>query len=300
MINDTERIILVAASDNHYAILLGALIKSVEINHLTDEKIDFYIIDDNISPENKSKIQASISGNSITLFWCSADSVIPTGVKIPTDRTAFPFTAYLRLFAPYIIPKNAKKMINLDVDMIVMSDISKLWNIEIGDYVLAAVQDIAETISSTWGGIPNYKELGMDASTKYFNSGLMMIDPIKWRAEDILTQVIDCTNANIKFVNYADQYGLNVVLANKWLELDRRWNSFTLSKIPDPFIIHFLDVKPIFKSYKGNREYKNEFFKYLELTPWKGYTPVNDYKRLLRKVLIKLSKMPVRITRFFE
>lgn len=51
--NSGERISIVLASDNYYAILIAAMIKSIEVNHKTDEPIDFYILDDNISARNK-------------------------------------------------------------------------------------------------------------------------------------------------------------------------------------------------------------------------------------------------------
>ena len=48
---------VVVATDNHYVILLAALIKSIETNLAVDKKIDIYIIEDNISQANKIKLQ---------------------------------------------------------------------------------------------------------------------------------------------------------------------------------------------------------------------------------------------------
>src|ERR1700761_8756774 len=185
-----DNISLVAATDNHYAILLAALIKSIEVNHKTSEKIDFYIIDDGISNTNIKKIQDSSDASITTLHWFKSNEVIPRGINIPIDKSAFPITTYLRLFAPYIIPQETKRVIYLDVDMIVLEDISKLWHIDIEGRLFGAVIDIAETVDSTWSGIPNYKQLGLDPKTKYFNAGLLLIDPIKWREEDISNKVI--------------------------------------------------------------------------------------------------------------
>jgi lipopolysaccharide biosynthesis glycosyltransferase len=43
-----DPITLVVATDNFYAILLSALLKSIEINHKTEEKIHVYVINDGI------------------------------------------------------------------------------------------------------------------------------------------------------------------------------------------------------------------------------------------------------------
>ena len=286
-----NQIVLVAATDNFYAILLAALLKSIEVNHISGEPIAFYIIDDGISEKNKQMLIGSVSSEMFTLYWLKTKDVVPKDVKIPTDKSAFPITTYLRLFAPYVIPASATKMIYLDVDMILMKDISELWKIDLQGHLFAAAQDLCEIVGSDWGGIPNYKALGIDPASKYFNAGLLMLDPIQWRAKDVSNKVIKAINDNMDSVNFADQYGLNVVLHNQWLELDRRWNTFSILDVKDPFLVHFLDIKPIFKSYNTNRTYYDAFYRYLRLTPFKSFKPVSDYKRLLRKGIIKLGKI---------
>ena len=51
-----ETISIVCVCGNHFAVLLAAMIKSLEINHKTAEKIDIYVIDDKINSKNKSKL----------------------------------------------------------------------------------------------------------------------------------------------------------------------------------------------------------------------------------------------------
>ncbi|HKG06152.1 MAG TPA: glycosyltransferase family 8 protein [Pedobacter sp.] len=288
---NSDHITIVVATDNFYAILLAALIKSIEVNHKSGEHIDLYIIDDGISTTNKGKIAASASPEVFTLHWFTTDQVVPPDFKAPKDRSAFPVTTYLRLFSPYIIPADAGKMIYLDVDMIVLNDISELWHTDLENRLFGAVIDLSETVGSSWGGIPNYKELGLDPAAKYFNAGMMLINPKKWREQDISAKVIKAIVDNIESVNFADQYGLNVVLVNQWKELDKRWNSFSVLHSEDPYLIHFLDIKPIFKSYNTNKVYYGEFYKYLKMTPYKDFKPWSDYKRLFRKALIKGVKL---------
>lgn len=285
-----DTITIVIATDNHYVILVAALLKSIEANHKTGEKLDFYIIDDGISSVNRKRLLATINPATTSIQWRKTSEVVPPEVKIPVDYSAFPITTYLRLFSPYIVPADAERMIYLDADTIVTEDISKLWHTNIGDKLFGAVIDVGEVVSVEWGGIPNYKQLGIPPETKYFNAGLMLIDTKKWRDADITNKVMKALHDNIKFVNYADQYGLNVVLYNQWHELDRRWNTFAFKEVKDPYMIHYLDIKPIFKTYKSNPVYKDEFYKYLRQTPWKKHTPVSDYRRLARKAYNRLKK----------
>jgi lipopolysaccharide biosynthesis glycosyltransferase len=163
------------------------------------------------------------------------------------------------------------------------------------DKIFGAVIDFAEVFSCEWSGVPNYRELGFAPDTKYFNSGLMVIDLDKWRNEHVTHRVIQCMHENLDHVNLADQYGLNVVLAKDWLELDRRWNNYSIVDRKDPFIIHFLDIKPIYRSYKLSRDYQAEFYKYLRMTSWKNHRPQSDYWRIVRKIYNKSKKILSKI-----
>lgn len=284
-----NNISIVVASDNHYAILIAALLKSIEINHVSDEHIDFYIIDDGISKNNKLKIENVISGNTISIFWFEKKSIIPEGLTIPVDKSAFPLTTYLRLFAPYALSADVEKFIYLDVDTIVMKDISLLWNTDLNNHTIGAVLDVGKTVDCEWGGIPNYKELGLSSDTKYFNAGVMLIDVKKWRAENVSEKVINTLRIYSEHVVLVDQYGLNVVFANKWQELDPKWNWFAFKENEDPSLIHFLDIKPIFSNYNSKEVYKDEFFKYLYMTPWKNFKPISGRHRTFRKIYNKIA-----------
>jgi len=181
-----DKIHIALASNNGYVVLLAALIKSIDYNHKGDKEIVFHILNDKISSKNQNKVNASIINSpKIKLRWIDAENVFPKGIKFPADNSAFPKTAYLRLFAPYILDKEVKKLLYFDVDMIVKNDVSELWNIDLKGYTMAAVLDVGKTVGCAWGGIPNYKELGLPADAKYFNSGLMIIDCEKWRHESI-------------------------------------------------------------------------------------------------------------------
>jgi lipopolysaccharide biosynthesis glycosyltransferase len=49
----SDRISVVLACDDHYIVLLAALLKSIEMNHVSDEIVDIYIVDDQISKRSK-------------------------------------------------------------------------------------------------------------------------------------------------------------------------------------------------------------------------------------------------------
>lgn len=285
-----DPITIVVATDNFYATLLSALVKSIEVNHKTREKIHVHVIDDGISAKNIKLISQTVDQNLFTFFWHKAATVVPKDIKFPDDISALPLTVYMRLFAPYLIPKGTKKMLYLDVDMIVLKDISTLWNVDLGDKLFAAVQDRCATMRSRWGGVANYEELGLKADDPYFNSGLLLLDPIKWREMDVSSKVVKVVSENTKYAKWPDQYGLNVVLVNQWLMLDPRWNAFADNLYDDPFLIHYLNIKPIFKSYKSQPVYFDLFHSYLRQTPYKDFKVLSNNHLLFRKFVNRISK----------
>ncbi|GAB3937221.1 glycosyltransferase family 8 protein [Mucilaginibacter myungsuensis] len=286
---------IVVVTDEHYVILLGVLLKSIEANHKTGEKIHVYAIGDGVGKESQRKLADSVSKDMFTITWSKMDDIIPAGVTLPLDHTSFPLTTYLRLFIPNVVPPGTKKALFLDVDMLVLEDISKLWNQDTGDYVIAAVQDPRLlTVDNEWGGIANYKELNLKPKTKYFNAGLLVVNIPQWTEQNLTQRILDCVNDNIKFANYPDQYGLNVVLANQWYELDHRWNYFASETLKDPFLIHFVSRKPIYTTYTNNPYYKELFEKYRLQTEWKNFKPIGELNRYVKKIdniWVKVKKL---------
>jgi lipopolysaccharide biosynthesis glycosyltransferase len=286
----SSKISIVVASDNFFAVMIAALLKSIDVNHTSGEHIDFYIIDDGISAKSKKQLETIADPSRITMRWFKSKEIIPKGIHIPMDNSSFPVTVFLRLFIPYMIDQDADKVIYLDVDTIVQDDISNLWNIDLGDYTVGAVQDYSKTVDCKWAGIPNYKQLGLNGDTKYFNSGVLLINPKKWRKENITSEVISVLGKYRQYVVMPDQYGLNVVFANKWLELDPRWNWFANLENDCPSLVHFVEIKPIFSTYKFLEVHRLEFFRYLSMTPWKNFKPISGNRRLLKKLITKIKK----------
>jgi len=289
MKEETERITVVTVCDNHFAVMLAALFKSIELNHLTEERIDLYIVEDGMSNANKRLVSHTIEDPKLAIHWLAMKEVVDIQ-KLPLDTSTFPLNVYTRLFIPHFLPESCKKAIYLDVDMIVRKDLSELWHIDLQGRIIGGVLDRAESVGTSWAGISNYKELGIAADTGYYNSGLLLIDLQQWRRSKLTEEVVAAIIRNKQYANFPDQYGLNVVFANKWCTLDPNWNTYAFKEIKDPYIIHFIGVKPIYSSYNNNLEYKREFFEYLSKTGFKNYKPKSNYVRFLKKLYNLVEK----------
>ena len=277
--------------------LLAALMKSIEVNHKTGEHIQFYILSDGISKGNIRRLKSSVDERVFTINILEKDRVIPTGMSVPYDNSSYPLIIHMRMFIPYFIPAEYEKVIYMDVDMIVNDDISGLWHTELGDYIIGAVLDVRIREFGSPTAIKNYRELGFDPSVKYFNTGLLLINTRKWREQELTPLVFKCIDENREFANYPDQYGLNVIFANKWLQLDTRWSWSSEEWNPDAYLVHFIWRKPIYKTYMFDKRYQEMFFRYLYMTKWEGFKPVNEFRRIIKKLMNKLLKLPLLLKR---
>lgn len=287
---------IVATSDEYYMVLLAALIKSLEQTVNADIGICFHIIEVNLSAEVKLKMEQSIDAEKIDIRWVKLSNSLLNQFKLPLDWSSYPQNIYMRLLIPYILDAAIKRVLYLDVDMVVLNNIAEVFETDLGGAIIAAVKD--QRVSSfghSWGGIKNYKMLGLSPDLPYFNTGLLLIDIDGWRSFEVTKKVFECISKNKKYANYPDQYGLNVVLAQKWKSLDPRWNYFSCGDHSSPFIVHFVGRKPIFSAYNGNSHYKQLFFGYLKDTQWYDLVAISELDRYKQKLSIILSKL-VQIT----
>ncbi|MES2426941.1 MAG: glycosyltransferase [Bacteroidota bacterium] len=286
---DQKRINIVLVCDDFYSVLLVAFLKSIEINHKSSEIVDVYIVDDSISKLSKKNIIESIDQDKIVLHWIKMSEAIPKDISLPFVNNAYPLNIFIRLLIPYFIPATVEKIIYFDVDMIMLDDISNLWNIDIGTSVIGAISDTINEEKTIADGIGNYQELGLDGSAKYFNSGLQVINVKRWLEEDITQKTFDAITNNKKYATLSDQYGLNVALIGKWYEIDPKWSCFSVLTLSDPSLIHYFHRKPIYVDYPYN--YKEEFYYYLNQTKWKNFKPIGKTKRYISKIKNIVQKM---------
>lgn len=282
---------IVTVCDNNYIMLLATLLKSIEQNNKSQREIDFYIVNDNITKKNQIKFEKSFNNNLINIKWLIMTDLIPKSALVLTDKSTYPLNIYIRLFIPHFMPQEIERVIYLDVDMVVLGDIVNLWETNLSNYIIGAVQD---TFGTAFHGIKNHKDLGILEDSKYFNSGMLLIDTIEWRKNGVTEDIVACLQNNKEYAQYPDQYGLNVVFANRWFELDEKWNTYTYKYDETPLLIHYIGYKPIYKDYSGRKEYLDLFFYYLNLTQWRGMTPVSKYYRYALKFKTRVKKFFTR------
>lgn len=193
---------------------------------------------------------------------------------------------YYRILIPELVDKEIEKIIYLDCDLIVLGNLIDLFNIDINNYFVGAVEEKLFDIKEA---------LGMDENTPYFNSGVMLINLKEWRKNNISEKTLDFIRRSPEKIKLYDQDALNFILANKCLILNKKYNQIILglkkTNIPDnTFIIHYTGTyKPWHFVYNGS--YKKLYKKYLKLTPWNNYRyPDLNLNNILKKYYLTFCR----------
>ncbi len=131
-------------------------------------------------------------------------------------RAVYYYRAFIaRIFLQY------DKGIYIDSDTILMSDIGELYDIELGENVIAA------RVDPKVANVPQFVEyvenaLGIPAKD-YVNSGVILMDLKKLRKLHYVTQMTDLIKKDADLVA-PDQDYLNVILKGQIMHLPAEWN----------------------------------------------------------------------------
>jgi lipopolysaccharide biosynthesis glycosyltransferase len=232
-------IVLVFSGNENYALGLTVTAASL-LEHLPrGRRVRIYILEGTFQPETKRKIQQSLSRWNTDLRFVKPDIARLEGLKLTQGMQP---EVYFRLQAGELLP-GENRALYLDSDMLVLDDVTTLWETDLQGKTFGAVQDVL--ISPTIKAIPNYQTLNLDPEASYYSSGLMLIDLRKWRAEKVGERVIRHIAEHPETVRWWDQDGLNAV-ARDWLPLDVRWNSYGEAAhlygwVPDPCMTAFTE-----------------------------------------------------------
>lgn len=297
---------IVYSSSDSFAPITGVSIQSLLINNQDAEEINIYLIDNNISQDNKSKIKALVNGyNRRIIFIEKPDLNKQLGLKLDVGR--WNISTFFRLFLPTILPDNVERCIFLDGDTVVCHSLKELWEMDLEDKIVAAVDDCRSDRYKT--------ELGLSANSTYTNNGVLLIDLKSWRELKVEREFLDFIIARNGDITYVDQGVLNGVLAKKGLVkvIHTKYDAMTVffdfnfkelmnlrkpehhlseqeynEAVSDPYIIHYTSC-----FYSGTRPWNekcshakvDEYMKYKEMSPWKDLPQMPDNRKAAKKLM---------------
>ena len=258
----------------HACVLLASIFQNNK-----DWRFHIHVLHTGLSEDNINIITEYCDNNNNTVAFYNVDI---KGIALPNLGNHYiSADTYLRLFLANYLPENINRILYLDVDMIVMGNLSELFEANIDDVVLAAIEDAPRR--------DRVERLNLDPVWGYFNAGMLLINLHNWRTMDVTGKSIGYIEEHPDRIVQHDQDVLNAVLEGRWRRVDFKWNMLNVYVLPKPLVVSKYagelirsknDVRIV--HYTGNikpwmawtrNPYNSEYYKYLEYTPWKGYKP---------------------------
>ena len=265
------------ASDNNYVQHCAAAISSILVNNKSQRKYSFHILDGGITPKNKEKLLSLRNLCDFDMQFYDMSKIDCS--ELPLNREYISIVTYYRLFLLDILPQNLDKIIYLDCDLVVEKDLAELWEEDIDNYIAGVVEDE--------GSITQSERLRLPKENNYFNAGVIVFNLKNLKEFGYKEKCFEYYRKNKDIIILQDQDILNGVFNGLCKYLPLKWNvngrmfrenelehHYTLNDENqakgDIGILHFTDRQ---KPWNGTCRHpgRNEYFKYLKLTPWKNY-----------------------------
>lgn len=278
---------IVLCTDERYAPYCAVVILTTILNSKVAKNLRFYILTPGLEEKTKLLLEEMVYDNNASIQIIDVDNTLTSDINLKR----FGPSSVIRLNLHKYLPADCTRAIYLDCDLLVLGDITELWELSLNNKPVGAIIDLCSP--------KEFSKRPIDEP--YFNSGVLLIDLNLWKRLEIGQRSIEYIAKNYEKLNFFDQDALNHVLSKNWQPLNLAWNFqpaaySALEKdydylrdrkhelqqaVHNPKIVHFIGgVKP----WHGNCEHplQDLFIEYSKQTPW----PI-DKKSLLETLTFK-------------
>ena len=244
------------AVDDNYISFLKVTLESIFENASKDYLYDVIVLNIGLKKESKELLNEYNSDNVKVIYFDVRHKL----QKISSDlsiRDYYSKATYYRLFIADLFPQYSKA-IYLDCDIVVLGDISKLYNYELGDNLVGAIPDGAVQITDEFVEYVN-KGLGIKEEN-YFNAGVLLMNLDEFRKYQLENKFVELLK-KYTFEIAQDQDYLNVLTKDRVAYIDDSWNVMPLGNYVRP--VNLIHYNLSFKPWKyDNIQYEEHFWNY--------------------------------------
>lgn len=273
---------IVSAADEAYVVPLGVMLCSVFENKNAADVIEVYILQEEGGISQSAQAELSVLAekyDQCKVYFKILDISAYERLHVNIDYIN-PVT-YYRFSLDALFDPKIDRLLYLDCDMIIQTDIRKLWETDLKGLPLGAVEDGAMMEPTTKWAKSLKLKLRFSQNSKYFNAGVLLIDMVKWREENISAKCMQLLIDYPEIITLNDQDALNFILKDRWVQIPVHWNTTTflftdrhrfMNKkiklaLKSPSIIHYTTGnKPWFTHM--HHPAQDFFIKYWEKSPW--------------------------------
>ena len=242
-------------------------IKSIIENHKNKE-VTIHLLSDFISDKMKKRLYENLEGvKTATLHIHIVNDEALRGLK-----DSWSIYAWYRIFLPQLLPDTIHRVLYLDADTIVTSDLKNLFTVNMENKAIAGCID-PESFN-----IETFERCGYDYSKKYICSGVLLMNLDYWREHNLTDKVIQWGRRNNDRIKFPDQDTINYLCRDSKIILPLQYGIigcfFQQSQYyQHPFVeeLHKAIKSPKIIHYAGQTPWKIEIANHLMQNEWIKY-----------------------------
>ena len=286
------------ATDDNYMPFLEVSLRSLIDNASKEYKYIVHVLNSGLKVENIELVKR-LENENFTIDFCDiTEAIKPIRNKLK-NIYHFGLAAWYRLFIQSLFPQY-DKVLYLDCDIIVLGDISKLYNTQLGNNLVAAIECNIIRLDPVFSQYT--KDFCGIHQKEYFNSGILVMNLKEFRKDNIQDKFLYLVNKYNFDVIDPDQAYLNVLTNGKIKYLPNGWNK---EAVDTPLegklnIVHYaLYKKPWQYDDVINSEY---FWHYASQSPFYDHIKAikdnfnDEMKAKKEKANIDIVEHAVRVT----
>lgn len=172
---------LLVTLDQHYLRHLTVMLSSL-LRSNPGEDFDIYVAHSHLRDEHFDLLRRFLDGDRLRLV---SVRVAPEQILSAPVSRRYPLEMYYRIFAAQYLPKELDRILYLDPDLVVLRPVRPLYETAFGDNLLIASSHVGWSLQKF-----NELRLDLEEDAAYLNSGVMVMNLERLRAEQNVSEVL--------------------------------------------------------------------------------------------------------------
>jgi len=266
MIEPTSSLHFAFCVNDGYVPYICVTIKGIIENH-RNHKVIIHVLSDYISVEKKKLLGEVVNGYHAEVIVHIVDDTPLRGLK-----DSWSIYTWYRLLIPEYLATDIHRVLYLDADTIVCSDISELFTMDMDGYAVAGCIDPESFNNAT------YIRCNYAQEKQYICAGVLLMNLDMWREYHLSKTMVAFSHKNKDWIWFVDQETINVLCQDTKIVLPLKYGIMDYFFKEDrfyqnPYKEQLLECieKPAIVHYAGQSPWKRELATAVMQDEWNKY-----------------------------
>ncbi len=207
---------LLFTADEHYAVRIPTVLKSLQLSH-PGSSFHIHLICDGLSEPAAAALREACERFGFAFF------LYPVSKELLSDAPITKYYSkamYYRMLASQILPPTLDRVLYLDPDVLVINSLEPLWALDLNGCMFAAASHGEED-----GLVSNVNRIRLDTASAYYNTGVLLMDLAQCRRVIRPIEIFSFIRENEHKLLLPDQDVFNALFGGRTLLIPNEiWN----------------------------------------------------------------------------